>query len=384
MFSTHSAADGAMARIRLPGGLLRPDQLLLLSAAADTHADGHLELTARANLQIRGIRDVEAVADAVVAAGLAPSETHEKARNIEVSPLTGRIGGVTDVRPLADDLDRALRADDSLAELSGRFLFGLDDGRGDILAQRPDACAVAFSTDDGAVGALIAVDGAIIGEVDHLDAVPAALLDVARETTGNGEIWRVRDLGDVDRAELLGRIGDRLQPASTTELTPLPDPSPLVGWFEQDEGQILLGAVVELARIPARLAEFLAAIDTPIIITPHREILICDLAEGVADTVVRVLAPMGLILDANSPWAAVSCCVGAPGCGNALAPVRADLVERVADDDPVTEREHWVGCSRGCGAPQGAHLRVEATDEGYRTEPRGIDPDGVGPDRADT
>ena len=73
--------------------------------------------------------------------------------------------------------------------------------------------------------------------------------------------------------------------------------APVVGWFDQDDGQVLLGAVVELGRLPARLAEFLAAVDAPIVLTPDREILLCDLGEGVAETVVRVLAPMGLIFD---------------------------------------------------------------------------------------
>ncbi|NED63813.1 precorrin-3B synthase, partial [Streptomyces sp. SID10244] len=105
VFSTHAAADGAVARVRLPGGRIRPDQLELLAQAATEHGDGYLELTARANLQLRGLTDVDAVADAVVEAGLAPSSTHDKVRNIEVSALTGRIGGIADVRPLADLLD---------------------------------------------------------------------------------------------------------------------------------------------------------------------------------------------------------------------------------------------------------------------------------------
>ncbi|HQV20274.1 MAG TPA: precorrin-3B synthase, partial [Gordonia sp. (in: high G+C Gram-positive bacteria)] len=121
----------------------------------------------------------------------------------------------------------------------------------------------------------------------------------------------------------------------------------------------------EHPRATHRLAQFLAAVGKPIIFTPEREILLCDLDEAVAETVVRVLAPMGLIFDAASPWTSVSCCVGAPGCGRAHAAVREDLVLRVKQD-PVDEREHWSGCERGCGAPTDAHLRVEATPDGYR------------------
>ncbi|MGC4963538.1 precorrin-3B synthase [Gordonia sp. DT101] len=391
VFTTHVAADGAVARVRLPGGRIRPDQLETLAQAAAAHGDGYLELTARANLQLRGLTDVDAVADAVIKAGLAPSSTHDKVRNIEVSPLTGRIGGIADVRPLADLLDDRLQAADVSASLSGRFLFGLDDGRGDIARREPDVCAIVRSAAvPGEIVADVLVGGAVLGSARGDETVATELLAVAADMIDicHGA-WRVADLAETERTELDDRVRARLAPAVGGP-TPQPPtsqppasqppasqppasqpPDPIVGWFDQDDGGVLLGAVVELARLPARLAEFVAAVQAPIVVTPDREILICDLDEGVAETVVRVLAPMGLIFDAASPWAAVSCCVGAPGCAKALAPVRDDLLVRIRDGEPVTEREHWVGCGRRCGSPSGPHRSVEATpDGGYVTHRR--------------
>ncbi|GAA1480204.1 precorrin-3B synthase [Gordonia sinesedis] len=407
VFGTHPAADGAVARIRLVGGTIRPEQVQALAAAAAAYGDGFIELTGRGNLQLRGIGDVDAVADAVVEAGLVPSSTHETVRNIEVSPLTGRIGGLADLRPVAVELDRGLRDDAGLSALSGRFLFGLDDGRGDVVARRPDVSAILRAGDGDGSGGVIAdvvVGGVPVGSVPDLGAVPGALLDVARDVVDvEPTAWRIADLSPEARDEVLGRarrrLGDPLaadiEPAAAAatgarsveagaveagaveagavgshSADPLTPRSPIVGWFDQDDGRVLLGGVVELGRIPARLAEFLAAIGAPIVMTPDREILICDLDEAVADTVVRVLAPMGLIFDATSPWAAVSCCVGAPGCDSAEAPVRRDLLERIESGDPVTEREHWVGCARGCGSPAAPHLRVEAGPDGYRESHR--------------
>ncbi|MCG7630838.1 precorrin-3B synthase [Gordonia McavH-238-E] len=383
VFDTHPAADGALARVRLPGGRIRPDQLEVLARAAADHADGHLELTVRGNLQLRGITDVEAVAEAVVAAGLAPSSTHDKVRNIELSPLTGRIGGVADARPLAAALDDALRADPAAASLSGRFLFGIDDGHGDIAARRPDACAVIRADTplaaDSAVAAEfplaagtslaadISIGGVAVGSASGSEAIVRALIAVA---AGLGEVspgaWRVRDLDTDARRRLTDLVASGLDPVidNDPDTTPSAPGEPIVGWFDQDDGAVLLGAVVELGRLPARLAEFIAAVQAPIVFTPDREILLCDLGEGVAETVVRVLAPMGLIFDAASPWASVSCCVGAPGCASAHAPVRDDLMARVQAGDPVDEREHWVGCARGCGSPAESHLSVEATPDG--------------------
>ncbi len=89
----HQAADGALARIRLPGGMISAGQLTALAEASAAFGSATLELTGRGNGQIRGITDTEAVAEAVAAAGLLPSATHERVRNIVASPLSGRVGG---------------------------------------------------------------------------------------------------------------------------------------------------------------------------------------------------------------------------------------------------------------------------------------------------
>ncbi len=44
---THSAADGELARVRIPGGLLGSAQLRGLAAAARDLGDGALEMTSR-------------------------------------------------------------------------------------------------------------------------------------------------------------------------------------------------------------------------------------------------------------------------------------------------------------------------------------------------
>ena len=105
------------------------------------------------------------------------------------------------------------------------------------------------------------------------------------------------------------------------------------------------------------------AVNAPILVTARREILLADLSAPVADTVLRVLAPMGLVFDADSPWTLLSCCAGAPGCAKSHTDVRADVAAHLAIH-PVEQREHWVGCSRGCGSPTTAHIRVQAQPDG--------------------
>jgi len=351
---THQAADGALARIRLPGGALSSAQLAALAAAAAEFGSATLELTARGNIQLRGLTDTAAVAEAVAAAGLLPSASHERVRNIVASPLSGRSGGHADVRPLLDDLDRALRADPGLVALPGRFWFGLDDGRGDVCGLAPDVAAHLLTPDRAAL--LLA--GRDTGVRIEVGAVVATLLDVAaRFLTVRGSAWRVAELdrpavlvGDIVATEAAGRTW----PASTR---------PPVGWIPQDDGRVTLGAAVPLGVLTARVAQCLVALETPVVVTPWRSLLLGDLSEAAADAAVRVLAPLGLVFDAQSRWLAVSSCVGSPGCAHARADVRADAAAALAA--PATGHRHFVGCERACGSPAAGQVLV-ATGDGYR------------------
>ncbi|SIR89693.1 precorrin-3B synthase [Williamsia sterculiae] len=377
VFSTHRAADGRVARIRLPGGRLRPDQLDVLARLADDHGDGHLELTSRGNVQLRALPDeaVDDVAVAITAAELVPSADHDRTRNLVVSPLTGRIGGLADVRPVADALDASMSAHPVMPLLSGRFWFGLDDGRGDVLALRPDLVAIAV--DDRFAD--LAIGGRPVGRRLQWAEVPEALMSVAAAFVDVADgAWRIADLEAGARVQVVEAATGFGSGRDVAGSPPTPDRTPLVGWFDQDSprhnsdegngdgGSVLLGAVVPLGRIPARLARFVAAVDHPVVITPHREILLCDLTPGVADTVIRVLAPMGLIFDADSPWVTTTACIGAPGCAKAFADVRTDAVDAVHDDPlPADRHRHWVGCDRACGSPRESHDLIRATADGY-------------------
>jgi precorrin-3B synthase len=354
----HQAADGALARLRLPGGMITAAQLEALAHTAVEVGNGTLELTVRGNLQLRGVRDATAVAEAAAVAGLLPSPTHERVRNIVASPLSGRLGGLADVRPWVTELDLAIQADPDLARLPGRFLFGIDDGRGDISG---------LSTDVGAHvlpdGVALLLAGRDTGVRLAPEAVVTALITVSRRFVEiRGNAWRIAELDD---PSVLVSDFDVTAPAGTTFPPVLRPP---VGWITQDDGRVALGAGVPLGVLAARQAEFVAAIAAPVVITPWRSLLVCDLAEGVADTSLRVLAPMGLVFDENSPWLNISACVGSPGCEKSQADVRAEAT-RVALEEGVDGHVHYVGCERACGSPPTGQVFV-ATAEGFRPASR--------------
>ncbi|KZS69399.1 precorrin-3B synthase [Mycobacterium pseudokansasii] len=343
----HQAADGALVRVRLPGGRIAAAQLGVLAEASTRFGSGTLELTSRGNVQLRGITEVATVASAIAEAGLLPSATHERVRNIVASPLSGRAGGNTDVRDWVDELDAAICAEPRLAGLGGRFWFSLDDGRGDVSGLAADVGVHVY--DDGCALTLAGRDTGM-----RVSDVTATLVRMARRFTEiRGKHWRITELADLDALLPGTRPGAAFPPVTT----------PPVGWIAQDDGRVTVGAAVPLGVLPARVAEYVAAIEAPLVVTPWRSLLICDLDEAVADTVLRVLAPLGLVFDENSPWLRVSACTGSPGCARSVADVRADAADALDADTVV--HWHFVGCERACGSPLTGEVLV-ATGDGYR------------------
>jgi precorrin-3B synthase len=347
-------------------------------------ADGNIELTSRGNVQLRQVRDAEALTERLAAAGLLPSTTHDRVRNIIASPLSGRIGGLADVHPLVSALDAGLLAAPRLADLPGRVLFTLDDGRGDVSGLGADIGVHAVGPDEFAL--LLGGDdsGLRLCTADAVDVMLAAAHEFLRLRGDDAGRWRLHDI-EHGAERVVDGLG--LSPGAEKLEFSAAHRIP-IGWLEQDNGSVALGAGVRLGSLPARTAEFLAAVERPLLVTPWRSLVVTDLAEGAAEQVVRVLAPMGLIFDADSPWLLVSACAGQPGCAKSRTDVRADAADAVgtarvlpgaADPAgvprtmPVTDvavagRQHWSGCDRRCGRPQGDVTDIVATDEGYRID----------------
>ena len=99
----HLAEDGPLVRLRIPGGQTTSTVLRELSAIAAEYGEGSVQLTSRSNVQLRGLAGhrMRDLVERVAATGLLPSVTHERVRNIVVSPATGLTGTRPDLRGLA-------------------------------------------------------------------------------------------------------------------------------------------------------------------------------------------------------------------------------------------------------------------------------------------
>lgn len=265
------ADDGALVRVRLTGGRVTTAALASLLDAAERFGDGTVLLTTRTNLQLRGIEHTDgqvpaALVDAIAEMGLLPSPSHERVRNVMVSPLTGLSGGRADLRAVATELDRLLCAEPDLAALSGRFLFVLDDGRGDVLDRPLDLGLVAV--DHGSVQ--LRIGSQVWGPVVDLDEAPAALTACAARflAVAHGR-WHVDELPDRG-AGLLEASVDR---DPRTRVASPPDPH---GIIETDDSRIEHVAVPE-GRLDRTLAEqVLQRAGSEVVVTPWRSLLLPD------------------------------------------------------------------------------------------------------------
>lgn len=354
----HHAADGGVARIRVPGGQLTAAQFGTVLGAAAELGDGTVELTSRANLQVRGLADESALGDRLAAVGLLPSATHERVRNIIASPLTGRDGaGFLDVRSLVRELDMGLCAGAGYADLPGRFLFTVDDGRGDVAWLDADVAAL-FVEEDTAAILLGGEDVGLRAELSLVVSTMLACADAFLEL--RTDQWRIAELDDGP-----ARIGERLGAGAGRTLgTQPPTRRGPLGLIDQVDGRVAIGASVPLGWLDQAQGAALAAFGTDLVITPWRGIVLTDQPVTKIDALLTRLPATGLLLDPRAPGVGVTACTGRPGCAKALADVRADAAAMLASGAgalPV----HWSGCGRRCGRPRGRVLDVIATDGGY-------------------
>jgi precorrin-3B synthase len=264
VFRPWCATDGALVRLRLIGGRISPASLTALSDVAGRYGDGNVHLTRRANLQVRGLPASgnglpTDVVEAIAATGLLPSSTHELVRNVMVSPQTGLSGGHTDLRPVAAELDERLCADRLFARLPGRFLFVLDDGRGDLVGRSTDLGLVAVDHERaqlriGSLGWGPAVS--LADAAGELTGLAARFLEVRGQ--GSEAAWHVDELPE----PLVPSVSR--EPSSPVENPPLP-----YGPVDGGEHVAAPGGVIDRA-----LAGRLAGYGRELVVTPWSGVLV--------------------------------------------------------------------------------------------------------------
>lgn len=393
----HSADDGALARVRLPGGVLGAGQADVLAEAAGRLGDGDLHLTSRGNVQLRGLDPAAAteLARLLDAVGLLPSPRHERVRNIVASPLSGLDGlGHADVRGWLRMLDAMLCESDEATALSGRFLFALDDGRGDMTPLGADVTLRAVRPGPSGGAALLRIGGHPTAvrvparEAPHAALLAAEVFLAAAHGTG---AWRVSELPDSEAqlACLIREVAARLGATEEAEAPLGPPGSPVVPGVvagpEEGPGMVAaLSVVAPLGRLTG--AQWRGLVDTcregagELRLTPWRGVIVPGVAARAAEARLCELDALGLVTGPDSPWLGVTACAGRPGCAKSLADVRAEAARDVAAAGPALRSAllpvHWSGCERRCGHPKGEWADVVALPDGAGFAVSRVDGDG--------
>ncbi|SFG01450.1 precorrin-3B synthase [Novosphingobium sp. CF614] len=322
------AGDGLLVRVKPRLGRLTREQVLGLCDAAVTHGNGLIDMTRRANLQIRGVRENgwQAMLDRLLALNLVNADpVVETRRNILVAP-DWRYGD--DSHRIASELQQRL---DELPDLPGKVGFVIDAGQASTLRGE----AGDFRIERGEGGSLILrADGRPAGVAVAAGQEADALIALANwfAMSGGADVGRMVRHGIAlpDWAH-----GDHLLAPSTARIAP---------------GRHDLGMVYGLpfGRIEASmLAGMMESLSTwAVRITPWRLLLL----EGAPAERIE-----GLLSDIEDPLLRAEACPGAPCCPQATVETR-ELARRLAAH--VGGWLHVSGCAKGCAHPRAADVTL--------------------------
>ena len=369
--------DGLLARVRAPRGRLSLDQASALADAAMRCGNGAIDLSARANLHLRGLteRTLPDLQARLEAAELIDGDPEiERLRNIVASPLDDIDPEASfDLGPSFAGLERWLRKDERLRGLPPKFSFVLDaQGRlplGDI-----DADIRFEASRGGTFAVFLAGEDALAAECapNEIGDVAARLGRAFLALAGAGEAAprRMRALVQAKGAHIVfAEAGCEAKPRWRSPRRT--SPRDLLGAQVFGAAAVIVGAAAAFGAIDAD--RFNALIERArtlgangLRLTPWRSFLIAGLNSYSAAPMLGSTADLGFVVDADDPRLRVVACPGAGACAHGYRRVRDDAT-RWAALLPRGEGVilHVSGCAKGCARPAVTATTLTATQAGY-------------------
>jgi precorrin-3B synthase len=399
LFHIVGARDGGLCRIRLPRGELSASQAVALAEGARRHASGIVDITNRANLQLRGVRagGEDALIAHLLGAGLGPlvatgdadgsAAARDDRRNVMISPTAGiDAQALIDTRPVADRLLHDMQVAPHLDALSPKFAVLIDGG--EALAQREhphDIWLVAVNGTHFALG-LAGVPGTPLRMLGHADAaacvltVIQAFLELAPEGAR-----RMRDLlATVDADTVLERArlhGARFMPMhNPSHVCRETDIALRLGIHPQrDDALHYVGFQPPLGRMDANLLERVATLacdagNGHLRMTPWQGVILADVPRERATEVFGQLRAWGMLVDPSHELANIVTCAGSSGCAKSPVDTKSDALRLAAHGLP-SGTVHLSGCSRSCAsAAVAAHTLLAVAPDRYDVYRRDAQP----------
>ena len=381
------AKDGLLIRIRVPGGLIEPDQLRNIADLSRSFADGTIEITSRANLQLRAIRnqDLSHIVASISSAGLLPSPQHDRVRNIVTSPIAGLDSKeLIDPRPLIHELDRQLRAEPIFANLHPKFSFAIYGGPrrfsrdlDDIAIEAVDINSTPqFHLSIGGVSS-----GFIIKRADAVICMLAAAKMCIEPALKSNMHIRAKAILTIPgaRGYIVDVLSHMLNPSPDSPHTRTVDEA-LVGVYPTtQDGRLSIIPSVPLGRLNPEQARYLADMSSEwegdIRLAPWRGIVLGSIPKSAADKIVGQLRSIGLSCEVRNGFQGIAACAGNTGCEASLADVRGDaasLAQRfLGHAVPSGWTVNLSGCDKQCARRHGATAELVAGPLGYTLNVKG-------------
>lgn len=358
--------DGLLTRI-VPSGPIPIDALAALCAAARTHGNGLMEVSARGSLQVRGLTPVSApLFAASVAAldiGLADGVP------VLASPLPHDPVALLDAQALAADLREAIGAPDfKLAPKVSVIVDG--GGQLSLDALRADIRLHAI-LHRGAPGLHVSLGGDAatatpLGLAAPQDAA-ALVSDLLGVIAAHGPEARAAVvLAQAGLGPFLSAARARIEPAPSLEG---PRRAETIGLHRHNDGRCALGVALPFGQAQAldliallRIARANGA--TWAATAPQRTLLLGPVGEMTTFALGTAADTLGFIVDARDARRRVVACAGAPACASGLIPARTLAAEIAAHLPQGGMAVHVSGCAKGCAHPKPAPLTIVGTAQG--------------------
>lgn len=360
--------DGLLIRARLIGSRIDAAQLAAVAETAAQCGNGLIDLSQRAQLQLRGVSETT-LAEALRrldAASLLAHDAEAERVNIIAAPLSG-LDGAFDAHTLAQDLAAALQADEASRALPAKFLFAVDGG-GDMPLTGVDADISIEPARSVRVALRIAGAGDRAVIVYANEAIATAVrLARAFVTLRDGafELRRMKRLvAAIGLDALLAKAGLAAAPCERREKAR----ASFLGVCKA-KGASFAGVAAPSGRFDARDLAALATLARQygageLRVTPWRALLLPAPSETAARAIIEATERLGLIVSHDDARLAVVACPGAPECPQAQGGTRAalarfaPLAQKLAGEDGVGL--HISGCAKGCARPGRAPVTLVA------------------------
>jgi precorrin-3B synthase len=372
------SGDGLIVRVRPHCATLTPHELRVLGDAAQRFGNGHIDLTRRANLQIRGVTEASlpSLHAALARLGLLDANADSEAvRNIMINPLAGiDPTEARDIRPVARDLAQYLASEKSLWALPTKFGFIVDGGGAlSLAAQRADVRLVAHD-DAIAVGIDTRAGTEWLGSAspDAAAAVAAEIGLAFINVTSPGKRERMRDLPEDGFASIRSAMRSRLDPLHDDPPRMDASSNRPIGLIEPGANGFAVGIAAPFGRIESnrlrKLADNLAAHGIEEIrLSPWRALYVGVSSQQAGQSLLDAADRDGLITGYDDPLLQIEACPGVSGCRSTVLDTRGDgrLLAALLPRFGFTGAVHVSGCAKGCAKSGHADLVLVGSDGRY-------------------